>query len=164
MGVGTELDNYIAGTKKFAEMARLESQERGSKISPERTTKIFNEAMKSVGFGRKSKYRIQDAEKVCDNCKKRSKKKLLACARCEGVSYCNAKCQTDHWKQHRSSCCRVFVQLQKQMDNMKMNHPDGPKIVHGLYPSGSSALPPGPGMISEVSGIGMMSIFWNPGS
>ena len=50
------------------------------------------------------------------------------------------------------------------MDNMKMNHPDGPKIVHGLYPSGSSALPPGPGMISEVSGIGMMSIFWNPGS
>ena len=79
--IGTELDNYITGTKKFAEMTRLESQERGSKISLERTTKIFNEAMKSVGFGRKSKYRIQDAEKVCDNCKKRSKKKLLACAR-----------------------------------------------------------------------------------
>ena len=37
----------------------------------------------------------------------------------------------------------------------------GPKIEGGLY-NGNGSLPPGPSMISEASGTGMLSVFWNP--
>ncbi len=78
---GTELDKYIFGVSKFHEMMINESVEKGEEPSLERTGRIYDKAMKSVGFKRDSKFRIQDPEKVCSSCGKRSKKKLLACAR-----------------------------------------------------------------------------------
>lgn len=77
--IGTELDNYIKGVSNFHEMARQEGVE--SLQDGERSAKLFNRAMKSAGFKRDSKYRIDDPEKVCDNCGERSKKKLMTCAR-----------------------------------------------------------------------------------
>ncbi len=77
--IGTELDRYITGSQKFLEMSRAEETE--GPISLERTAKLYDKAMKSVGFSRDSKFRMLDPEKVCDNCGERSKKKLLACAR-----------------------------------------------------------------------------------
>lgn len=154
--VGTELDNYIMGRHKFFEMARQE----GPNISDERIAHLLDKAMKAAGFSRDSKYRLQDPEKVCDNCGKRSKKKLMTCARCEGVSYCNAKCQKEHWKQHRGTCSRVFVQCQKQMAKLNINKQE-PNIVPDIN-KGDGLLPPGPSMISEVSGTGNIGIFWNP--
>lgn len=82
----------------------------------------------------------------------------------EGVSYCGAKCQKAHWKKHKPNCSRVLVQLQKQMANLNFKMPDIDVEIASKVYDGSSSLPPGPAMISECSGIGMMSIFWNPGS
>jgi hypothetical protein len=81
--IGTEYDNYITGRSKYLEMLRKETDETGKEPSPERAMKILDRAMKSVGFGRDSNMRaaLQDPEKVCDNCNRRSKKKLSACAR-----------------------------------------------------------------------------------
>ena len=78
---GTELDNYIMGKHKFLEMVRKEEHETETKLSLERTRLLFNKAMGSFGFKRGSKYRIQDPEKVCDNCGQKSTKKLQVCAR-----------------------------------------------------------------------------------
>lgn len=80
----------------------------------------------------------------------------------EGVSYCNAKCQKDNWNEHRNNCSRVYVQVQKQMENIKLN--SDVKVEPALYPSGRSTLPTTPGIFSEVSGTGSIQILWCPGS
>jgi len=160
---GHEMDNYLQGKKKFYELMRSEREENGYDVDPERLTKLYNRAMRSVGFGRDSNVCLPDAERTCDNCGKRSKKKLMTCARCEGVSYCNAKCQKEDWKEHRNTCSRVFVQVQKQMSKMGISSP-GVTVKAAMYPSGSKALPTMTGMFSEVSGTGSVRILWCPGS
>jgi hypothetical protein len=81
--IGTEYDNYITGRGKHLDMLRKEKEETGKEPSSERSMKLLDRAMKSVGFGRDSKIRaaLQDPEKVCDNCCQRNKKKFLTCAR-----------------------------------------------------------------------------------
>ena len=159
---GHEIDNYFNGQAKFHALMRDERGRNGEDIDPERLLKLYNRAMRSAGFGRDSDVCLPDAERTCDNCGKRSKTKLQTCARCEGVSYCNAKCQKEHWKEHRNTCSRVFVQVQKQFANMSMN--TGVKLKAAMYPSGSTTLPTVPGIFTEVSGSGSARIMWLPGS
>ena len=73
--------------------------------------------------------------------------------------YCNADCQRAHWKKHKSNCSRVLVQLEKALGGLKLA---GADVEPALYNYGSTTLPTQPSMISEVSGAGMASIFWNP--
>jgi len=159
---GHEIDNYLQGKAKFNQMIMEEKETKGGVIDTERTTKLYNRAMRSVGFGRDSNICLPDAERTCDNCGKRSKTKLLTCARCEGVSYCNATCQKENWKEHRSTCSRVFVQVQKQI--AKMSVQSGVQLKSVMYPSGSTTLPTFACMFTEVSGSGSVKIMWRPGS
>jgi len=46
---------------------------------------------------------------------------------------------------------------------MKINTKEGPTMKAMSFPYGHQRSPPGPAMLSEVSGIGMIGIFWNPG-
>lgn len=78
---GTEIDNYISGIFKHSELLLEETLKTGSEPSSDRNAKLYNRAMKSVGFGRDSRFRVQDQQKVCSNCEKICKKKLMACAR-----------------------------------------------------------------------------------
>lgn len=80
----------------------------------------------------------------------------------EGVSYCNAKCQKENWNEHRNTCSRVYVQVQKQIEKMSLN--SGVQLKSALYPSGSATLPTTAGIFSEVSGTGSIQILWRPGS
>lgn len=159
---GHEIESYFEGKSKFHELAKEEKEKYGEDIDPERILKLYNRAMRSSGFGRDSNVCLPEAERTCDNCGKRSKTKLQTCARCEGVSYCNAKCQKEHWKEHRNTCSRVFVQVQKQFANMSMN--SGVEFKAAMYPTGSTKLPTTPGIYVEVSGSGSVRIMWCPGS
>lgn len=115
--------------------------------------------MKSVGLGRDSRLGSLDPLDACANCGKRSKKKLQTCARCDGVAYCDSKCQKAHWKEHRGNCSRVYVQLSKKLDNIELT---GGKVEYSHYKP-NSGLASQPTRYSEVSGTGMMNIFWKPG-
>ena len=159
---GLEIDNYFQGKANFHELVREEKEKNGEDIDPQRILKLYNRAMRSAGFGRDSSVCLPDAERTCNNCGKRSKTKLQTCARCEGVSYCNATCQKEDWKEHRNTCSRVFVQVQKQFANMSMN--SGVQMKAAMYPSGSATLPTTPGIFVEVSGSGSVRIMWRPGS
>lgn len=156
---GHEIEHYLQGKTKFFESMKKERERNGDVVDPERLTKLYNRAMRSVGFERDSNVCLPDAERTCDNCGKRSKKKLMVCSRCEGASYCNATCQKQHWKEHRNTCSRVFVQVQKQMAKMGIS----PENVTMKSSTGSTTLPTVAGMFSEVSGSGSVRIMWRPG-
>ncbi len=48
----------------------------------------------------------QENTQTCAWCKTRSKE-LLRCARCKKTYYCNAQCQKNNWKQHKSTCDKL---------------------------------------------------------
>eukprot|EP00980_Cylindrotheca_fusiformis_P019596 scaffold6797_cov62-Cylindrotheca_fusiformis.AAC.1 len=69
--------------------------------------------MKSVGFSRDSKIRtaLLDPERTCNNCGKRSRKKLLACSRCFlTILFIKISINT----------ARVLVELQKQLSDLEV--------------------------------------------
>lgn len=159
---GHEIDNYFQGKANFHELVREEKEKNGEDVDTERIFKLFNRAMRSAGFGRDSRVCFPDAERTCNNCGKRSKKKLQTCARCEGASYCNSTCQKEDWKEHRNTCSRVFVQVEKQFAKISMNL--GVQMEAAMYPYGCATLPATPDMFVEVSGSGSVRIMWCPGS
>lgn len=79
---GHELDNYLKGKANFYKLMMEEEEKKGKDMpDTERSTRLYNRAMRSVGFGRESNICLPDAERTCDNCGKRSKTKLLTCSR-----------------------------------------------------------------------------------
>lgn len=51
-------------------------------------------------------YAPKQSEKVhhCESCNKEMVEKVLMCAGCKKVAYCNRSCQKSHWKQHKKMC------------------------------------------------------------
>jgi TPR repeat protein len=51
----------------------------------------------------------RDVSPGCANIECRKEQASLRCPRCKGVSYCDRKCQTDHWKHqgHKAACIPV---------------------------------------------------------
>ena len=43
----------------------------------------------------------------CESCDKELSERVLVCAGCKLVAYCNAICQRSHWKQHKKTCSYV---------------------------------------------------------
>ena len=44
---------------------------------------------------------------VCANCGHVAQKKLLKCAACKSVYYCNRACQKNHWLVHKKECKKM---------------------------------------------------------
>lgn len=51
-------------------------------------------------------YVQKPSEKVhhCESCNKEMAERVLLCAGCKKVAYCNRACQKSHWKQHKKIC------------------------------------------------------------
>ncbi len=49
------------------------------------------------------KYDYDHPDQTCSNCGA-TPKPLLTCARCMSTHYCDKKCQTEHWHQHKLEC------------------------------------------------------------
>lgn len=51
-------------------------------------------------------YVQKPSEKVhhCESCNKEMAERVLLCAGCKKVAYCNRTCQKSHWKQHKKIC------------------------------------------------------------
>lgn len=52
----------------------------------------------------KSKRTARDKFKTCENCVQVITDRILVCAGCKKVAYCNYRCQKAHWKMHKKSC------------------------------------------------------------
>ena len=42
--------------------------------------------------------------RACDNCGQEITSRILVCAGCKKVAYCNFRCQKASWKLHKKSC------------------------------------------------------------
>jgi hypothetical protein len=66
---------------------------------------------------RQSNSSLTNAAVKCENCSK-PLTKILKCAKCEKVGYCNRKCQLEHWKGgHKQECLRLRKRS-SSMDSM----------------------------------------------
>ena len=52
----------------------------------------------------KPKKTARDKFRACDNCDTEIVHRILICAGCKKVAYCNYRCQKAHWKQHNKTC------------------------------------------------------------
>lgn len=60
----------------------------------------------------------------CFNCKKTSedlgfKKMPFACGQCRRAHYCGKNCQINHWKEHHKQVCKLYVNNQNIMNQVK---------------------------------------------
>lgn len=46
----------------------------------------------------------RDKFKTCENCQTEIVERILVCAGCKKVAYCNYRCQKANWKTHKRSC------------------------------------------------------------
>eukprot|EP00980_Cylindrotheca_fusiformis_P026632 scaffold16700_cov119-Cylindrotheca_fusiformis.AAC.2 len=76
----TDYFKYTTGSILFLQMIQKERKKTGSEVSAERSVMLFNQAMNVVGFRNDSKI-ASEQRKSCNNCGKRDRKRLLACAR-----------------------------------------------------------------------------------
>ena len=76
--VGTDLDKYMAGQIQFMNSFKQEQED----MSDSRMAHLCNKAMRGAGLKRdqNKRFHIQDPEKICSQCGKKSKSKLLACS------------------------------------------------------------------------------------
>lgn len=47
---------------------------------------------------------IEKVQHHCESCNKEMAERVLLCAGCKKVAYCNKTCQKSHWKQHKKIC------------------------------------------------------------
>ena len=52
----------------------------------------------------KPKKTARDKFRACENCDTEIVDRILVCAGCKKVVYCNYRCQKAHWKQHKKTC------------------------------------------------------------
>ena len=55
----------------------------------------------------------RDKFRFCGNCDKPVMKKILVCAGCKKVCYCDMTCQKSHWKKHKMLC--DYVRNKKEL-------------------------------------------------
>ena len=52
----------------------------------------------------KPKKTARDKFRACENCDTETVDRILVCAACKMVAYCNYQCQKARWKQHKKTC------------------------------------------------------------
>ena len=59
------------------------------------------ESLEAKPTGKKT---ARDKFKSCENCDMEIVDRILVCAGCKKVAYCNYRCQKAHWKKHKKTC------------------------------------------------------------
>ena len=82
---------------------RLESGERlesGGRLASVESLES-EESLEAKPTGKKT---ARDKFKSCENCDMEIVDRILVCAGCKKVAYCNYRCQKAHWKKHKKTC------------------------------------------------------------
>ena len=90
-------------------------------FGPSQNSHFFNKYGSDGSFSLKDKQKAgemqsqmmkdQMDQSKCASCKKSFVSKRSNCGACGKVSYCNKKCQTNHWKMHKK-LCKVFKRFE----------------------------------------------------
>ena len=120
----------------------------------------LNRALESEGFGQDALGLAEDPLRSCGACGK-TEGKLLKCVRCEGQVYCSSDCQKKAWPQHKKCCFRAVACLRKKFGDMEARGFQTPGTVSVAGNVHISDVPQC--VIIETSGVGRMTIMWNPG-
>ena len=59
---------------------------------------------KSCSYVQKPASEPREKARVCGSCDRELSERVLLCAGCKGVAYCDPLCQKAHWKLHKKSC------------------------------------------------------------
>ena len=62
----------------------------------------------------KPKKTARDKFRACENCDTEIVDRILVCAGCKKVAYCNYRCQKAHWKQHKKTCSYALKKDNKE--------------------------------------------------
>ena len=62
----------------------------------------------------KPKKTARDKFRACENCDTEIVDRILVCAGCKKVAYCNYWCQKAHWKQHKKTCSYALKKDNKE--------------------------------------------------
>ena len=57
----------------------------------------------------------RDKFRACENCNMEIADRILVCAGCKKVAYCNYRCQKAHWKQHKKTCLYAFKTTKSEL-------------------------------------------------
>ena len=82
---GIESVEYVDGTLEYVD-GSLEA---------------VDESLEAKPAGKKT---ARDKFKSCENCDMEIVDRILVCAGCKKVAYCNYRCQKAHWKRHKKTC------------------------------------------------------------
>jgi len=89
-------DLLAAGSKTMQQVENMQAMPLG----PDKRVK--------GGRGLAASFAAYKPAKPCDGTKCTIRKDLKECGGCHKVSYCSAKCQTEHWKSgHKKTCERA---------------------------------------------------------
>ena len=120
-----------------------------------------NSNMKAAGYGEDALGLKDDPLTCCGGCGT-TKGQLRKCSGCGGQVYCSATCQKAHWAQHKKSCSKVIATMRARYRDLEARGFEAPTPTSFPGNAPKSSLPQC--VMSETSGVGAMSIMWNPGA
>ena len=121
----------------------------------------MNSALEAAGFGRDALGLADNPLTSCGACHT-TVGHLRKCSGCGGQVYCSAACQKAHWPTHKKSCSKVIAQMRANFCDMAARGFEPPQMQMSQADTSAARLPQC--VLTEASGVGGMSIFWNPGS
>ena len=128
-------------------------------MGPGSSIQDINATLKGLGHGDDPLGLAQDPMASCGACGK-TDGPLRKCTACQGQVYCSDKCQRTHWPTHKKYCSRLLVKLRESRDRFEAR---GGSMDMKTHPGNVPATSMPASMMSEASGVGTASIFWNPG-
>jgi hypothetical protein len=116
----------------------------------------INAALEKLGFGEDALGLAHNPLKSCGGCGTIGDS-MRKCTRCGDQVYCSAECQRKHWPQHKKCCSKAMASLRRTMRHLESR---GGEMEMRQCPGGQTSAEIPACIMTEVSGLGSISIMW----